>query len=283
MSYIKFATLFTLSLGSLLGGTISLTSGTLLVDAVTLNFPITGTIHQYTRSGADLGSTPVTGTGDIVEGLAVLGGQLFVSDGAGGVSRVDTATGIAQSVFTTPSVGLEGIASFQGSLATLSFNANSINVYSISGVLQQSIHLVSTPTSFSWSGLAWDGNTFFLPDYQSGRIYEYSPTGIQLGILDTKLGQFGLGGISYDLSNGSLWIAGLASSTLFDIAKDGSVLNQFATSFRPGGGIAVVSASELNTPEPSFAFITGSAVLLLALISRAIHVRVCPRGVAEHG
>lgn len=128
-----------------------------------------GNLREYSKTGDLLGTAQISGTNDIPESLTVLNGMLFVSDGSGTVSRVDLSTGRVNPVFNTGTVGLNGLGTFNRNLLTLNFSAHAVGVYSITGILQQTILLASTPTS-DWNGITSDGTTLYLADYASGRI-----------------------------------------------------------------------------------------------------------------
>jgi len=84
----------------------------------------------------------------------------------------------------------------------LNFSSTAIRVYSVAGVLLQSIALASHPSSLDWNGIASDGTTFYLADFPSGRLYEYATTGALLGFLQTDA-VGGLTEVSYDSANNS--------------------------------------------------------------------------------
>jgi hypothetical protein len=256
MKLIRRHLLVLLSLGGLHADPISLAPGSLLVASPTAAIT-TADVITYSKSGLILSQGQITGTGDLSESMTVLNGNLYVSDGAGRVNTIDLASGAVSSYFSTGMVGLDGLASLTGDLLALSFSSNAVDVYSTSGVLQRSITLASLPSNFSWSGLATDGSILYLDDATSGRIYEYSLSGVQLGsfpsgVLNTLIG------LSYDASNHSLWITNSSfngPSKVIDLSTTGTQLSQFSTgSFDPYGGIAVVP---VNIPEP------GSLGLLL--------------------
>lgn len=263
MSLTRLNGLILLSVGVLYASPITLMPGSLLVEQAALSQPVTGNITEYTKSGTAVGTASILGTTDIAENLTVLNGQLFVSDGSGRVNRMDLSSGNVAFSFTTGMIGLNGIGNYGGNLLTLSFSAHAVNVYSTTGVLQQSITLMSTPASFSWNGIASDGTILYLADFTSGRLYEYSPTGVALGFIDTHLGA-GITGVAYDLSNNSLWITDASTNQVLDFATSGTLLSQFSTGlFRPGSGIAVVPV-----PEPSGGGLVAIACTFLAACLR---------------
>jgi hypothetical protein len=259
MSLTRLAGWILLSFEALHASPITLAPGSLLAQQPALLGAVTGNITEYTKSGTFTGTAQIVGTTDIAENLTVLSGQLFVSDGSGRVNRIDLSSGIVASSFNTGMVGLNGIGSYGGNLLTLSFSAHAVNVYSTTGLFQQSIALVSTPASFSWNGIASDGTILYLADYTSGRLYEYSPTGASLGFIDTHMGA-GITGVSYDSSNNSLWISDASTNQVLDFSTSGTLLSQFSTgAFRPGSGIAVVPV-----PEPSCGGLFAIALAIVA-------------------
>ncbi|MBV9677666.1 MAG: hypothetical protein JO185_15110 [Acidobacteriaceae bacterium] len=218
-----------------------------------------GNLREYSKTGDLLGTAQISGTNDIPESLTVLNGMLFVSDGSGTVSRVDLSTGRVNPVFNTGTVGLNGLGTFNGNLLTLNFSAHAVGVYSITGILQQTILLASTPTS-DWNGITSDGTTLYLADYASGRIYEYSSTGILLGFIDTNL-TTQLTGVAYDPSNHSLWISDASANRVLDLSTTGALLSQFSTgSFRPSSGVAVIP---VTIPEPSYQGLWGISLVMV--------------------
>lgn len=266
--------LITLTVAVLRADPIDLISGSLLVASPTGAITTANTI-TYSKSGSILSQGQITGTGDLSEGLTVLGGNLYDSDGAGRVNRIDLSSGAVSSYFSTGMVGLEGLAALDGDLAALSFLSTSIDVYSPDGVLQRSVALASVPASFSWSGLATDGAIFYLDDATSGRIYEYSMTGVPLGSFASGVSNT-LIGIAYDSSNRSLWVVDSSfngPSRIIDLSTTGIELSQFSTgSFDPYGGIAVIPA---NVPEPEgFSFVLLPVILALAVRSRQRRIAI---------
>lgn len=263
--------LLVLGFGVLHAGPINLTPGSLLVASASPASPITtADTITYTKTGSILSTGQITGTGDIAESITVLNGDLFVGDDAGDVNRINLASGAVSSYFSTGMVGLEGLASLNGHLLTLGFMSTAVDVYSTTGLLQKSINLTSVPSSFSWTGLASDGSVLYLADYTSGRIYEYSMTGVQLGYIQTGLAN-GLIGLSYDASNNSLWVANASFSgprEVVDLSTTGIQLSEFSTgSFDPYSGIAVVPGA---IPEPASAGLVCIA-MLLAFAARSWH------------
>jgi hypothetical protein len=224
-----------------------LTPGSLLVQQASINPIGTGIIVDYTKSGTASATSATSGFFDLPENLTVLGGNLFVSDGSGRVNRMNLATGAVTSSFSVGAVGLNGLGTYNGNLLTLNFSSTAISVYSVAGVLLQSIALASHPSSLDWNGIASDGTAFYLADSPSGRLYEYATTGAFLGFLQTDA-VGGLAGVSYDSANNSLWIANSSANRVEDLSINGAILSQFSTgTFRPGSGIAVVP---VNVPEP---------------------------------
>jgi MYXO-CTERM domain-containing protein len=135
--------------------------------------------------------------------------------------------------------------------------------------VQRSITLTSLPSNFSWSGLATDGSILYLDEATSGRIYEYSMSGVQLGSFPSRVLNT-LIGLSYDASNHSLWITNSSfngPSQVIDLSTTGTQLSQFSTgSNDPYGGIAVVP---VHTPEPD----SLGLLLLPAAIALAAGIR----------
>jgi hypothetical protein len=138
-------------------------------------------------------------------------------------------------------------------------------VYSSAGVLQRSIPLAATPTTFNWNGITSDGAVLYLGDFSSGRIYEYSVSGSLLGFITPKSGR-SVSGLSYDPSNNSLWIG--SGATVYDIALDGTVLSQFAPGITANAGIALIPVS---TPEPSSLPLFFTATGVLTLLRKRAH------------
>jgi hypothetical protein len=232
---------------------ISLTAGSLLVQQVALPSLTTSNIEVLSKSGALANSAQVTGTADIAENLTVLNGNLYVTDGAGYVNLINLSNGSVASSFKAAPFGLNGIGSLNGNLLTLAFSSSAVSVYSTSGSLLKTITLSSTPASLSWNGIASDGTTLYLADSTTGRIYQYSTTGAQLGFFTTAAAG-GLTGVSFDSSNDSLWITDTLTNQVFDLTTTGSQISQFSLgAFRPGSGIAVVPGpSASSTPEPGY-------------------------------
>jgi hypothetical protein len=260
----RFALLFGLLMscfGTLDASPFTLTPGSLLVMQAL--FPVgTGTIAEDTKSGTTSQTLAISGFNDLPENLTVLNGSLYVSDGSGAVNRIDLATGTAVSSFNIGAFGLNGLGSLNGNLLTLTFDSTAVGVYSTSGVLQQSITLASTPASLDWNGIASNGRTLYLADYNSGRLYEYSTTGASLGFIQTNAVK-GLSGVSYDSSNNSLWIANSADSEIEDLSASGVLLSEFSTgALFPGSGVAVIPVS---APEPD-----GQAFLAIAFAFVAV-------------
>ena len=70
----------------------------------------------------------MTGTNDLPESLAVLNGQLFVSDGSGGVNLINLSSGVVASRSTTPGVGLTGLGILSQFAPGLSLNGGIVFV-----------------------------------------------------------------------------------------------------------------------------------------------------------
>jgi len=258
-------------LGTLQASPIALTPGSLLVQQASINPIGTGTIVDYTKSGTAAATSATSGFFDLPENLTVLGGNLFVGDGSGRVNRMNLSTGAVASSFSVGAVGLNGLGTYNGNLLTLNFSSTAISVYSVAGVLLQSIALASHPPSLDWNGIASDGTTFYLADSPSGRLYEYATNGALLGFLQTgAVG--GLAGVSYDPANNSLWIANSSANRVEELSISGAVLSQFSTgAFRPSAGIAVVP---LGVPEPSYRELLAMALALLVVLKNRSAARL---------
>ena len=114
-------------------------------------FP-TGTIQQYTTTGAFVSTLPLQVLNDIPESITILNGQVYVGDGAGRVNTVDLSTGTGTTLFSTPNVGLVGLGNLNGDLLAVNNTSSSILEYSTSGILRKSIGLSVAPV-IGWSGL----------------------------------------------------------------------------------------------------------------------------------
>jgi hypothetical protein len=237
---------------------IDLASRSVLVGQI--GFPTSNIVEQFTLTGSHSNSL-LLGFSGLAESLAVLDGALFVSDSGGTVRRIDPISGNVVSSFSTGTVGLSGLGTFGSNLLTLSFNSNQINVYSPVGALQTSIRLATTPPGFTWNGVTSDGQSLFLADFASGRIYNYSLLGSQIGFFQTGL--LGVSGVAYDAATNSLWVANspladTANRGAYRFSTAGALLGSFSTpTVAPNAGIAVTGSV---VPEPTSLLLTGTAL-----------------------
>jgi hypothetical protein len=280
MLVIRWITLTLVSVALAVGASINLTPGSVI--ALQTGFP-SGAIQQYSRTGTAGPTLALPVLGDIPESVTVLDGQIFVGDGSGRVSSIDPATGAATTVFNTPNVALSSLGNYNGTLLALNAfglppnfaPSDMVNDYSTAGTLLGTITLQSVPSTVQWNGITSDGSIIYIANYASGRIYRYSASGTTLGFFDTGLGA-GLTGVSFDLSNNSIWMSDSNTDQVFDFTTTGVLLSDFATDIQPFG-LAVIPQSA-TVPEPSFGpfIIAGIPLLGLALglnTYQAGHVR----------
>jgi hypothetical protein len=269
MRFTLLAFLATLGAGLLEAAGVTLTPGSLFLaqpNLSDLTFSSANTV-SYTKSGSSLGSGSITGLADLAEGVTVINGALYVSDGAGKVNQINLSTGAVSTSFSTGMVGLDALGSLNGNVLAMSFSSKAVDVYSTGGTLLQAVTLASLPSSYSWDGLASDGTVFYLADSASGRIYRYSMSGAQLGFLSTGAGN--LLGLSYDASNNSLWFIDLLNNRVIDFSTSGLELSEFSISgFRASGGVAVVPGA-VGVPEPRSMTLAALSLLLLKVCYRA--------------
>lgn len=237
---------------------IDLASRSVLVGQI--GFPSSNSVEQFASTGSHSNSL-LLGFSGLAESLAVLDGSLFIGDSSGTVRRVDPISGNVVSSFSTGSIGLTGLGNLGSSLLTLSFNSRQVNVYSPAGALQTSIPLAETPPGFSWNGVTSDGQSLFLADFASGRIYDYSMSGSQIGFFQTGL--LGVSGVVYDAATNSLWVANspladTSSRGVYRFTTAGALLGSFSTpTVAPNAGIAVTGTV---VPEPPSLLLMGAAL-----------------------
>ncbi len=244
-----------------------MTPGTIIVEHAGQPFT-TSSLQAYSSTGSLLSTGQATGANQIVNGIAVLNGSLFLGDGAGYVDNVNLVSGAVTSSFYTGSV-IGGLAALNGSLLTFNpFTSGgaSFKVYSTSGSLLQTIVLGSVPST-SLGPVTSDGTSIYLADEYTGMVYQYSLTGALLNSFNTNTGSgfFGaaLSGIAYSAANNSLWISDDKTDQLIDLSTSGTLLSELSTGAFIPANLAVVATS---APEPGYAalFFFGLAMAISA-------------------
>jgi hypothetical protein len=262
MRLTQISVLLIFAVGALHAAPISLIPGSIIVEQPGQPFT-TSNLQAYSNGGSLLGTGQVSGANQIVHGLAVLNGNLFLGDGAGDIDHVDLSSGTVTSFFATGSA-VGGLGTLNGNLLTFnpfSPSGAAFNVYSTSGTLLQSIALGTIP-SFTLGPVASDGTSIYLADEFSGLIYKYSMAGALLGSFDTQTGtgfNAGLNGLAYSAANNSLWISDDKTNQLIDLSTSGTHLSAFSTgSFDPSN----LAVDFTSAPEPRYTIVLFIALAL---------------------
>src|ERR1035437_8529318 len=267
MRLVKCGAAVILLVNAAYAGTIDLTQRSILVGHI--GFPTSNTIEQFDITGVHSNSL-LLGFSGLAESVTLLDGNILVSDSGGTVRQINSSSGTVESSFDTGHSGLNGLGTYGSNLLTLSWNSSQVYLYSPAGVLQTTITLASTPSGYDWNGITSDGTSLFLADYASGRIYNYSTGGSQLGSFDTGLR--GLSGVAYDTTTSSLWVANAeygdtATQGIYQFSVTGTSLGSYLTpTIAPNAGIALTG----GVPEPStlLLFVSGCVVLGRFFVSR---------------
>jgi hypothetical protein len=97
-------------------GSIDLTARSILVGQI--GFPNMNTVEQFTIGGTHTNSLSMAFSG-LAESLTVLSNHLFVSDSSGIIRQIDAAFGNVVSIFSTGTVGHDGLGTYQSNILAL--------------------------------------------------------------------------------------------------------------------------------------------------------------------
>jgi hypothetical protein len=111
-----------------------------------------------------------------------------------------------------------------------------------------------------------DGTNLWLSGgFASNNLFKYDTGG---NLLDTiALGNFGIGGLGYDLSDNTLWGGSTAPfGTVYHLALNGSVLGSFVAggAFHDGLEVGDINRNGNTVPEPSTILLLGAGLAALA-------------------
>lgn len=242
------ASAITLTLSSILGGDSVSSGGTSF------------TLVEYSPAGAILNTLPLINGGPLgtMDGVAMIGGNVYVTGTGGVVGQVDLNTG---NVFNTFAVAgsVESLGDLNGNLMVGNYSNGDINVYTPAGAFVQTI---STP-NFGMTGVDSDGTNIYVASYNNGNVYTIDLAGNVLSSFPTGAGGSSLSGLGYDSSTNSIWVStGFNQDDIRQFSLTGTFITSFPTA--PYGFIDGLDVVPKAIPEPS-TYLMGSLVALGAV------------------
>ncbi len=204
--------------------------GDIAVDAAGNRYVTGGlgsSVYKVSAAGAVTAFVnPVNGS--TVLGLEVVGDKLYVGSESSGLTRVDLATGAQTS-----------LAAASGAPMAMAYGAGKLYVGTHSGLYAYDT-LANTLSTTSILGslvnslaFAKDGK-LLVSDYNNSRILSYNTSNNSSTVFRSGIGS--VGGIAVHQPTGLVYAASESSSTLLQIAANGSASSVFATGFTTDGG-----------------------------------------------
>ncbi|HMO85505.1 MAG TPA: hypothetical protein PKC18_11370 [Lacipirellulaceae bacterium] len=236
---------------------LSLTPGTILGVDSGAPGGATFTLVQFSPTGTVLDTLALTNTAQLgtLDGLALVGSQLFVGGTNNFVGSVDLGTGVVSNYFNTGSAGLEALGELNGNLLVGDFGA-AISVFSTAGALLNTI----TPSMvLGTTGVDSDGSQLFVANYNDGRVYTLDLTGTVQSSFDTGAGASSLSGLAYDAGSNTLWVStGFNQGDIRQFDLSGNLLTSFASGYP-----FIDSLEVIPIPEPAAGALGAAAAVLL--------------------
>ena len=238
---------------------LTLVPGTILGEDSVGPGGTTATLVQYSPTGVILDTLALSNLGNFgtVDGVAIVGGDVFVTGTSGVVGQVDLTTGVLFNAFNVGGTP-EALGDLNGNLLVGQFGADRVDVFSTSGALLNSINL-SAPAAVT--GLDSDGSVLYVASYNDGAIYSFDLSGGLLGSFSTGLGPSSLSGLGYDGGTNTLWVSsGFNQDRIHQFSVTGTPLASFDAGRPFIDGLDVVP----TIPEPATAALSAAGLAALA-------------------
>jgi hypothetical protein len=200
------------------------------------------TLVKWSQSGRVLDTLDIIDVPDeygTMDGLAVLGDDVWTIGTGGIVTRVDLASGALTDSFTTSGSGPEALGTLGDDLLVGNFGFDTVQVYSTSGALLSSVALSQT---VGVTGVDSDGESLFVASWDTGNIHVFDLAGQQQRVIPTGIGSQSLSGLGYDDATDTLWVStGFGQDDIRHYDLGGTLLTSFDAGFPFIDGLDVVS------------------------------------------
>lgn len=187
----------------------------------------------------------------IPTGVALLGGDVFVTGTSRGVAQVDLETGVLINGFFHSMPGSEGLGELDGNLVVCTWRHNTAGIFNREGVLQQSVEF--SPYS-EIAGIDSDGTHWFTCSWIDGDIDVYDLAGTFMHSIPTGIGPASASDLSYDRATDTLWVTtGFGSDEVRQYDLAGTLLHSFPAGLPFLNGVDRSDEALILNAEPNFA------------------------------
>jgi hypothetical protein len=230
---------------------LTLTPGTILGgDAVSPGGTVF-TLVQYSQTGTILDTLVLSNAASLgtMDGLTVIGSDVYVVGTSGVVGKVDLTTGAVSNFFNT-NASAESLGDLNGNIMVGNYGGNSIDVYTPAGAFLNSI----TPAvNIGVTGLDSDGTNLYVGSYNDGSIYTLDLAGNVLNSFNSGVGGASISGLGYDSGSNTIWIStGFNQDDIRQYSLTGTLLGSFPANYPFIDGLDVVPI-----PEPGTLLLVG--------------------------
>lgn len=219
----------------------------------------TFTMVRWNMAGVfqeSLAVTGVPGGYGTMDGVAVIGNELWTVGTGGIVARVNTTTGAMEVPFSSGMGSVEALGNFGADLLVADFGSGAVGRYTTGGALVTT-YTVGTGAT----GIDSDGVNLYTANYGTGMVEVYSLAGALLSSFSAGPA-FSVSGLGVDSTNGDVWVShGFGSGAIERYSSAGALLGSFPSGYPFIDGLDVI-------PIPAPGVLGLGAVAGLAALRR---------------